>query len=85
MYGSETWPMKVDGMQRLVRTENSMVKWMSGVTLKDKRSSAELRRGLGIVGVDRVVRRGRLRWFGHVERKEAGDWVSKCRNFRGGR
>ena len=51
------------------------------MTLKDKRSSEELRRGLGIVGVDRVVRRGRLRWFGHVERKEAGDWVSKCRNL----
>src|SRR3954467_15810808 len=54
---------------------------MSGVTLKDKRSSEELRLRLGIVGVDRVVRRGRLRWFGHVECKEAGDWVSKCRNL----
>ena len=51
-------------MQRLVRTENNMVRWMSGVTLKDKRSSEELRCGLGIVGVDRVVRRGRLRWYG---------------------
>src|SRR5206468_12515242 len=81
VYGSETWPMKVDDMQRLVRTENNMVRWMSGVTLKDRRSSEELRRGLGIVGVDRVVRRGRLRWFGHVERKEAEDWVSKCRNL----
>src|SRR5437867_9661955 len=81
VYGSETWPMKVDDMQRLVRTENSMVRWMSGVTLKDRRSSEELMRGLGIVSVDRVVRRGRLRWFGHVERKEADDWVSKCRNF----
>src|SRR5437867_11307398 len=58
-----------------------MVSWMSRVSLKDKRSSEELRSGLGIVGVDRVVRRGRLRWFGHVERKEAGDWVSKCRNL----
>src|SRR3989441_8722734 len=64
VYGSETWPMKVDDMQRLVRTENNMVRWMSGVTLNDKRSSEELRCGLGIVGVDRVVRRGRLRWFG---------------------
>src|SRR2546425_12874515 len=81
VYGSETWPMKVDDMQRFERTENSMVRWMSGVSLKDKRSSEDLRRGLGIVGVDRVVRRGRLRWFGHVERKEAGDWVSKCRNL----
>ena len=81
VYGSETWPMKVDDMQRLVRSKNSMVRWMSGVSLKDKRSSEELRSGLGIVGVDSVVRRGRLRWFGHVERKEAGDWVSKCRNL----
>ena len=81
MYGSETWQMKVDDMQRLVRTENSMVTWMSGVTLMDRRSSEELRRGLGIVGVEEVVRRGSLRWFGHVERKEADDWVSKCRNL----
>src|SRR3989442_15434654 len=75
--------MKVDDMQRLVRTKNNMVRWMSGVTLRDIRSSEELRRGLGIVGVDRVVRRGRLRWFEHVERKEADDWVSKCRNLEG--
>ena len=26
-----------------------------------------------------IVRRGRLRWFGHVERKDEEDWVSKCR------
>jgi len=25
--------------------------------------------------VSDVVRRGRLRWFGHVERKEDSDWV----------
>ena len=37
VYGSETWPMKAVDMQRLVRTENSMVRWMSGVTLKDRR------------------------------------------------
>ena len=27
-----------------------------------------------------VVRHGRLRWFGHVERKSGYDWVSACRN-----
>src|SRR5207247_9391342 len=81
VYGSETWPMKVNDMQRLVRTENTMVRWMSGVTLKDRRPSEELRLKLGIEGVDGVVRRGRLRWFGHVERKEADNWVSKCRKM----
>src|SRR5437867_2467201 len=54
---------------------------MSGVTLKDRRKSEDLRRGLGIESVDSVVSRGRLRWFGHVERKETNDWVSKCRNL----
>ena len=28
-----------------------------------------------------VMRRGRLRWFGHVERKEVDDCVSACRNL----
>ena len=28
-----------------------------------------------------VLRRGRLRWFGCVERKEAHDWVSACKNL----
>src|SRR3989442_15238 len=76
VYGSETWPMKKDDMQRLVRKENTMIRWMSGVTLKDRRPSEELRLKLGIEGADGVVRRGRLRCFGYVERKEADDWVS---------
>ena len=52
VYGSETWAMKVDDMQRLRRTENSMVRWMSGVTMKDRKTSEELRQGLGIESVD---------------------------------
>ena len=52
------------------------------IQVRRVRSSGEkLRCGLGIEGVEEVVRRGRLRWFGHVERKEADDWVSKCRNL----
>ena len=78
MYGSETCAMKVVDMQRLLRTENNMVRWMSGGTLKDRRTREELRQGLGIESLDRVVSRGRLRWYGHVERKNADDWVNKC-------
>src|SRR6267154_2675275 len=81
VYGSETWAMKVDDMQRLRRTENNMVRWMSGVTMKDRRTCEKLRQGLGIESVESVVGRGRLRWYGHVERKAAVDWVFKCRNL----
>ena len=27
-----------------------------------------------------MVRRGRFRWFGHLECKDVDDWVSACRN-----
>jgi hypothetical protein len=81
IYGSETWPMKLEALQRLERTEKMMIRWMCGVTLKDRNSSVELRNKLGIMGVSDIVRQGRLRWFGHVERKDAGDWVSACRDM----
>ena len=58
-----------------------MLRWMCGVTLRDKVPTVELRRRLGVDGVVEVMRRGRLRWFGYVERKEVDDWVSACRNL----
>ena len=35
----------------------------------------------GNEGVADVVRKSRLGWFGHLGRKDAGDWVSACRNM----
>src|SRR5208282_2849179 len=81
VYGSETWAMKADDMQRLVRTERMMIRWMCGVRLSDKKASAELLSRLDIECVSVVVRRGRLRWFGHVERKQPYDCVSACRHI----
>jgi hypothetical protein len=80
IYGSETWAMKAEDMQRLERTERLMVRWMCGVTLKNMIPSSELNNRLGISAVTDVVRRSRLRWFGHLERKCSDDWVSACRN-----
>jgi len=49
IYGSETWAMKLEDMQRLERAEKMMIIWMCGVTLKDSNSSEELRNKLAIV------------------------------------
>ena len=46
-----------------------MVRWMCGVSLKDRKRSVDLYSLLVVQSVDEVVRRGRLRWFWHVERK----------------
>ena len=81
MYGSNTWPMRVEDIHRLERAEKMMIRWMCGVTLRNGKSSEEIRNRLGILSVSDLVRQGRLRWFGHVERKDADDWVSACRNM----
>ena len=49
--------------------------------MKDRCKSEELRKRLDIEDVADVIRKSRLRWFGHLERKERGDWVSACRNM----
>jgi len=58
-----------------------MVRWMCGVTLKDIKTNKELLVRLGIECVFDAERCGRLRWFGHVERKNKDDWVAACRDM----
>ena len=72
IYGTETWAMKADDLRSLERTERMMVRWMCGVSLKDRKRSEDLCNLLGINCVADVVRCGRLRWFGHLERKSCG-------------
>ena len=57
-----------------------MVRWMCGVSLKDRKRSEDLYSLLGVQSLAKMVRHGRLRWFGYVERKNGDDWVSACRN-----
>jgi hypothetical protein len=51
------------------------------VALRQRIGNAELLGRLGIEDVVDVVRRGRLLWFGHVERKSSDDWVKMCRDL----
>ena len=56
-------------MMMMERTERVMVRSMCGVSRKNRVPTVELNRRLDIEAVTDVVRCGRLRWFGHVERK----------------
>jgi hypothetical protein len=76
--GSETWPMKKEHETRLETTEIRMIRQMYGVSLRDKKTSSELRDRVGVETIGEVCRRSRLRWFGHVKRKGNDDWVRKC-------
>ena len=48
MHGSETWPMKVEHELKLNCTEMSMIRWMCGVKLNERKKSEELKRTLRI-------------------------------------
>ena len=43
-YGSETRPLLADVGLKLERAEVQMIRWMCGVSLKDRRTSEELRK-----------------------------------------
>ena len=86
LYGSETWPVKLDEVNRMRRTEMRMVRWMCGVSSRGSHheegpSREELRERLGIECISVVMRRGRLRWYGHVCRMAADSGVAEVMNM----
>ena len=51
---------------------------MCGFTLKERKKNAELRELLGLEPVSSVIKKGRLKCFGHVECKDDTDWIKHC-------
>ena len=54
----------------LEKTEMRMLRRIKGVTVKDKMKSEDIRKELGVGSIKSKARESRLRWFGHVHRKE---------------
>ena len=52
------------------------------IYMKDRRTSEELRRLVGVQPITTVISSGRRRWYGHVMSKRDEEWVKKCMEFR---
>ena len=48
------------------------------VKVNERKKSEELRELLGVEPVSLMIKKSRLRWFGHAERKDGNDWVKLC-------
>ena len=68
MYGAETWGMEVGLFQTLQATKRRMLRMICGVTLKDKVESTVT--ALSVGDLEKLLRQKRLRWFGHVVRRD---------------
>ncbi|XP_057294790.1 uncharacterized protein LOC130623337 [Hydractinia symbiolongicarpus] len=79
LYGSETWAVKQENLDRLERNDMRMVRWMCNASLRDRKSSDELRSSL--CRIKDVIQIRRLNWLGHLERMKEDNWVRKCRDL----
>ena len=68
-YGRETRLLPAHVGLKFERAKMQMIRWMSGVSLKDRRTSEQLRKVVGVHPITTVIRSGWLRWYGHVMRK----------------
>ena len=65
---------------KILLADKMMIRWMCNVSLKDGRSSDELRDRLGILDITGVLYKNKLRWFGPVMRMDAGNPASARRH-----
>ena len=70
LYGAETWALRVKEEMLLERTEMRMLRWIKGISLLEKYTSEEIRKACGIIEIKLKVREARMRWYGHVFRRE---------------
>jgi len=73
LHRSETWSVRKESEVALQRAEMRMVRWMCNVKVKDRVPSKELRESLEIDDIILILQQNRLRWYGHVLRKEDND------------
>ena len=63
-------------------SEMRMLRWMTGVSLSEKKSNEWVRSTLAINDIAEVMRRNRLRWFGHVERRDELCWLKRIETLQ---
>ena len=76
LYGTETASMKKTDEKRMDVAEMRMLRWMCGVTREDRIKNDYVRGTTKVVEVSKKAQEGRLRWYGHILRREE-DHVGK--------
>ena len=72
LYAAETRVLtgKLEGL--LVRCNQRMLRYVAKVRWQDRVSNEEVQRRCGVEDLEDRLSRARLRWFGHVRRREEG-------------
>ena len=76
LYGSETWALRKIDESKLEINDMRMIRRICRAKLTDRIYSEEYRKRLGLEDINSVLKKRRLRWFGHVERRD-NEWIKK--------
>ena len=75
LHAAECWPTTKKDMDRIRRTDRSMLRWMCNVRLSDRVPVISLLQKLKLPAIESLVRGSRLSWYGHVTR--SSDWINQ--------
>ena len=79
IYACECWTLKAEDSRRLSVFENDCFRSMIGKTRLDRYRLVDIRRILGVRdNITNMVKKRRLNWFGHVNRREDTSMVKKA-------
>ena len=77
IYASETWTLKAEDERRLEVFEMRCLRRILGVSLRERRTNESIRKALGMPNsITEVIKRKRLKWFGHISRRPPNSYVS---------
>ena len=78
VYGLKTVAVTKKQVEEMEVTEMKMLRFAMGVTRKDKIRNEHIRSTIKVEWLGMKMREGRLRWYGHVMRRDQ-EYVGVCR------
>ena len=75
LHASECWAPTKKDVDKINRTDRTMLRWICGVRLSDRIRVETLLNKLYLQPIETALRGGRLRWFGHVSRSP--EWINR--------
>ncbi len=76
-YGAQTWSLTNRQLQRLTTTQNSMIRTILGIRLKDKILVNNMRKQAGAKNIGYKIKKLKLKYVGHMARSDAEKWNIK--------
>ena len=76
--GGKTWALRKNEEDLLMRTEMRMLRWIMGISLLEHYTNEEIRSSAGVVSIKEKLREARLRWYGHVRRRDKHEWINRA-------